>query len=64
MACCSNAEEEVSEDAYVQLQGGLLGTKRKAVTTHAELQSTRTEIQDKQDHGMKKYQLPIAAVGE
>ncbi|KAM0850642.1 hypothetical protein ACQ4PT_052943 [Festuca glaucescens] len=43
-------EEEVSEDAYVQLQGGLLGTKRKAVATHAELQSTRTEIQDKQDH--------------
>nr|XP_051194641.1 uncharacterized protein LOC127307914 isoform X3 [Lolium perenne] len=42
-------EEEVSEDAYVQLQGDLLGTKRKAVTTHAELQSTRTEIQDKQD---------------
>ncbi|CAM0955649.1 unnamed protein product [Alopecurus aequalis] len=41
-------EEEVSGDCYIQIRGGLLGRKRKAIDNP---RTTGTEIQDEKYHG-------------
>lgn len=50
---CSNAEEEVSGDTYVEHEVGMQGRKRKASMSPSKQQTIGAEIQNKNVHGIK-----------